>query len=238
MHILPKGWIHPFRLHICHFCSSFSQFWNSLPKILFWKISLIILCVLSSCGTWDKRWKVATKQNDSNELCVLLKISTSISREGCLVMEKLFCWPHLFSSVFVRPPDSFSGFLQDFLPQSFFLNWGCSNLTHLPRRPKKLNIMIKVGSVLTSCMIGFRLRESIWAYMIYALNVILWRFCIMLLFSVKVSCLLCRYINYCFIQFTVEKFGLLDIVGALCLLAYMSSRQLRKCTKFHIRASH
>ena len=74
--------------------------------------------------------------------------------------------------------------------------------------------------------------------MIYALNVILWRFCIMLLFSVKVSCLLCRYINYCFIQFTVEKFGLLDIVGALCLLAYMSSRQLRKCTKFHIRASH
>ena len=120
----------------------------------------------------------------------------------------------------------------------FFLNWGCSNLTHLPRRPKKLNIMIKVGSVLTPCMIGFRLRESIWAYMIYALNVILWRFCIVLLFSVKVSCLLCRYINYCFIQFTVEKFGLLDIVGALCLLAYMSSRQLRKCTKFHIRASH
>ena len=69
-----------------------------------------------------------------------------------------------------------------FFHSLFFLNWGCSNLTHLPRRPKKLNIMIKVGSVLTPCMIGFRLRESIWAYMIYALNVILWRFCIMLLF--------------------------------------------------------
>ena len=74
MHILPKGWIHPFRLHICHFCSSFSQFWNSLPKILFWKISLIILCVfvflwnlrqtLESCNkTKRQQWIMCFVEN-------------------------------------------------------------------------------------------------------------------------------------------------------------------------------
>ena len=92
-------------IYVAHlqFLSFFLQPLNILPKILFWKISLIILWVLYSCGTWHKRLKVATEQNGSNELCVLLKISTFISKEGCLVMEKVFCWPHLFSSLFVRP---------------------------------------------------------------------------------------------------------------------------------------
>ena len=94
----------------------FLSFFLQPLKILFWKINLIILWVLYSCGTWHKRSKVATEQNGSNEPCLLLKISTFISKEGCLVMEKVFCWPHLFSSVFVQP-NSFSGFLQDFLPQ-------------------------------------------------------------------------------------------------------------------------
>ena len=186
MHILPKGWIHPFRLHICHFCSSFSQFWNSLPKILFWKISLIILCVfvflwnlrqtLESCNkTKRQQWLMCFVENiylyfQGRVLgygeAVLLTASLLFS--FCPAPRLILWFPSRFSSTVF-----------------FFLNWGCSNLIHLPRCPKKLNIMIKVGSVLTPCMIGFRLRESIWAYMIYALNVILWRFCIMLLFQWK-----------------------------------------------------
>lgn len=140
--------------------------------------------------------------------CLPVELETNagkLQQNKTTAMNYVFCWKYLplfpgkgawlWRSCFADrisslqflsgPPTHSLVSFKIFFHSLFFLNWGCSNLIHLPRCPKKLNIMIKVGSVLTPCMIGFRLRESIWAYMIYALNVILWRFCIMLLFQWK-----------------------------------------------------